>query len=123
MKITPGHVQGEHVMLTGPIRGNVELADGTLVDVTPAAIDVTGKTPEEIEEIDFLIGQHWVENGHPDDRERDDDEDSPTYGEVVQRPFVVEVPAKFKDHPGRFKGKTAGKARKPVKSGTPKKKG
>lgn len=100
MKSTPGSIEGQHVILTGPIRGTVTLADGTEVDVTPPFVAVD--SPEEVEEISFLIGEHWVENGHPDDVE-----------DGVQRPFVHEYDkTKFGKHPRKFSGKAAGTPRK-----------
>lgn len=90
-----------HILLTGPISGLLTLQDGTVVNVTPAAIEVTGQ--DQADEISFLIGEHWVKNGHPDDIEEDED------GTPVQRPFVHEHHAKFDKHPAKFKGKPAGR--------------
>ena len=92
----------QHALYTGPIQWLLTLADGTVVNVNPDVIEVTGQ--EQADEISFLIGEHWVKNGHPDDIEDDDD------GEVVQRPFVHVHDEKFADHPGKFKGKPAGRA-------------
>lgn len=97
---TPGSAKGEHVLLTGPIRGTVTKADGTEVDVTPGVIAVD--SVEEAEEISFLIGEHFVANGHPDDVE-----------DGVQRPFDHQYDTKkFAKHPGKFAGKPAGTPRK-----------
>lgn len=105
IETTPGSVKGQHVLLTGPIRGTVTKADGSEVDVTPAVIAVD--SVEEAEEVSFLIGEHWVENGHPDDVEKDEDDN------VVQRPFEHEYDkSKFGKHPHKFNGKPAGVARK-----------
>lgn len=90
----------QHALVTGPIQGLLTLEDGTVVNVTPAVIEVTGQ--EQADEISFLIGEHWVKHGHPDDIDEDDD------GNPVQRPFVHEHPAKFDRHPRKFKGKPAG---------------
>lgn len=90
----------KHVLLTGPVQGLMTLEDGTVINVTPAAIEVT---PEQAEELSFLIGEHWVKNGHPDDIDEDDD------GTPVQRPFVHKHHKKFDNHPGKFKGKPAGR--------------
>lgn len=89
MKITPGSVTGEHVLLTGPITGTVETADGRVIDVGPAIIAVADQ--DEADEISFLIGERFRVEGHPDDVERDDK------GELVQRPFEHDVPEKFSD--------------------------
>lgn len=102
MTYTPPAIEAEHVMITGPIKGTVTLADGTVVDVTPPAIAID---PTKVEEVSFLIGEHWVEQGHPDDIEVDEK------GELVQRPFEHKHPKKFDRHPGKFKGKPAGRAR------------
>lgn len=76
------HIHSDgHVLLTGPIRGTVTLDDGTVVDVTPDVIEVSG--PVEAAQIDKQIGAHWVTHGHPDDVEWDDETQS-----RVQRPFV-----------------------------------
>lgn len=95
-----------HVVLTGPITGLVTLKDGTVLNVTPAAVEVTGQ--EQADELSFLIGEHWVEHGHPDDIDEDED------GNPVQRPFVHQHDKKFDKHPSKFKGKPAGS---PVEKG------
>jgi len=100
MKFIPGSVQGDHVLITGPITGTVEREDGTIVDVTPPFIEVADQ--DEADELSFLIGEHWVENGHPDDVEKDED------GNMVQRPFEHVHPKKFDKHPRKFAGKPAG---------------
>lgn len=97
-------IEGTHAVLTGPIRGTVTKSDGTEVNVAPPIILVA--SVEEAEEIAFLVGEHYAEHGHPDDIEKDED------GNLVQRPFVHSVAKKFDKHPGRFKGKPAGTARK-----------
>jgi hypothetical protein len=102
---TPGEVQGQHVILTGPIRGTVTKADGTEVDVSAPVIAVD--SIEEAEEISFLIGEHFVAVGHPDDVEVDEK------GAAVQRPFVHNFDKKkFGKHPSKFSGKAAGTPRK-----------
>lgn len=100
----PDNVTGTHAVLTGPIRGTVTREDGTEVDVTEGIVFVN--SAEEAEEVAFLIGERYAEEGHPDDIERDEK------GNLVQRPFVHEVPKKFAKHPGRFKGTPAGTPRK-----------
>lgn len=93
-----------HAVLTGPITGTVVTEDGTEVDVSGMYANVDSL--EKAEEVAFLIGERYAAEGHPDDVERDED------GTLVQRPFVHDVPKKFAKHPGRFKGKPAGTARK-----------
>jgi hypothetical protein len=90
----------QHALLTGPIQGLLTLQDGTVVNVTPDVIEVSGQ--EQADEVSFLIGEHWVQHGHPHDIDVDDD------GNPVQRPFVHEHHKKFDKHPGKFKGKPAG---------------
>jgi hypothetical protein len=102
MGYTPGSFVGEHALITGPISGTVTLEDGTVVDVTPPIIELH---PDKHEEVSFLIGEHFVQHGHPHDVEHDD-----ATGEAVQRPFVHKHPKKFDKHPAKFKGKPAGRA-------------
>jgi hypothetical protein len=90
----------QHAFYTGPIQGLVTLEDGTVVNVTPDVIEVAGQ--DQADELSFLIGEHWVKNGHPDDIDIDDD------GTPVQRPFVHVHDKKFDKHPGKHKGKPAG---------------
>lgn len=82
LKITPGSIVSDgHVVLTGPIRGTVETADGDVVDVTPEVIEV--ESAEKAAEVAALLGDRYAAEGHPDDVEVD-----PETGETVQRPFV-----------------------------------
>lgn len=105
MKQTPASVEGKHVLLTGPVRGTVTKADGSVVDVTPEVIEFD--TKDEAEEVAFLVGERFVETGHPDDVEVDED------GNTVQRPFVHEYDKKkFGKHPSKFSGEPAGTPRK-----------
>lgn len=91
MKYTPGRIESTgHVVLTGPIQGTVTLEDGTEVDVSPVAVEVSSL--EEAAELADKIGQRYAEEGHPDDVELDDDPDSETYGQMVQREFVYVAP-------------------------------
>jgi hypothetical protein len=94
----------QHALVTGPIQGLVTLQDGTVVNVNPDVIEVTGQ--DQADEIAFLIGEHWVRHGHPHDIDEEEDED----GNVVyiQRPFVHAHHPKFDKHPGKHKGKPAG---------------
>lgn len=94
----------KHVLITGPISGIVELADGTKVNVTPGQIEVADQA--QADEISFIIGEHHREHGHPDDIDEVEDED----GNVVpvQRPFVHEHDPAFDDHPAKFTGEPAG---------------
>jgi hypothetical protein len=103
MPNTPGSVEGTHVVLTGDyFRGVVETEDGYSVDATPGMILVD--TLEHAQEIGFIIGEHFVENGHPADIEEDED------GNLVQRPFFHEHHGakRFAKHPKKFQGKTKG---------------
>lgn len=63
MQTTPGSVVGEHVVLTGPIRGTVTLEDGTTYDVSPFAVEAP---LEHHDEIAHLIGLRYAAEGHPD---------------------------------------------------------
>lgn len=91
------HIESDgHVVLTGPIRGPVVLADGSVVDVTPEAIEVGSQ--EEAAEIAHAIGQHWAKVGHPDDFDLDE-----KTGQRIQRKFVYDD-AHHKKH-GRGRGK------------------
>lgn len=86
MKFTPGKIESTgHVVLTGPIQGTVTLEDGTVVDVSPVAVEVG--SPEEAAEVAHQIGLRYAAEGHPDDVERD-----PETGEMVQREFVYITP-------------------------------
>lgn len=52
-----------HAVLTGPIRGTVTLADGTVVDVRELVVYVD--TPEQAAEVAHLIGERYAAEGHP----------------------------------------------------------
>ncbi len=68
MKITPGSIvadEGEHIVLVGPISGNVTLDDGTVVDVSAPA--VVAHSQEQADAIAHAVGQSYADNGHPDD--------------------------------------------------------
>jgi hypothetical protein len=93
-----------HAVLTGPITGTVTTEDGTEIDVSAAYALVDSL--EKAQEVAFLIGERYAEEGHPDDVEKDSN------GNLVQRPFEHKVDKKFAKHPGRHKGKPAGTARK-----------
>lgn len=80
------------VVMTGPIRGSVQLADGTEVDVNPIAVEAN--SAEHAAAIDRAIGEAWEALGHPDDVEIDQ-----KTGKRVQRPF------KYVDNHGRRAGK------------------
>ena len=69
MRITQQQVEGDHVVLTGPITGTVELSDGTVVDVSPVAVAADDEL--HAAEIAHAIGQHWSreENIHPAQRD------------------------------------------------------
>lgn len=69
-----------HLVMTGPIRGTVTCADGTIVDVTGPGLEAT--TPAQAAEIAHLIGLRYATEGHPDDVELD-----PATGRMVSVPF------------------------------------
>ena len=52
-----------HAVLTGPIKGTVTLADGTVVDVKPAVVYVD--TPDQAAEVAHLVGERYAAEGHP----------------------------------------------------------
>jgi hypothetical protein len=52
-----------HALLTGPIRGTVTLADGTVVDVRPDIVYLD--THEQAKEAAILIGERYAAEGHP----------------------------------------------------------
>lgn len=52
-----------HAVFTGPIRGTVTLADGTVVDVRPDMVHLD--SPEQAAEVAHLIGERYAAEGHP----------------------------------------------------------
>lgn len=52
-----------HAVMTGPVQGQVTLADGTVVDVSPGVVLVD--TPEQAAEVADLIGKRYQSEGHP----------------------------------------------------------
>lgn len=80
-----------HLVLTGPVTGIATLADGTRINITPGAVEVSSKA--EADELAHLIGLRYQAEGHPDDIEVDDET-----GELVQRPFEYVVPAEFANY-------------------------
>lgn len=95
------HVESDgHVVLTGPIKGSVTLADGSTVDVSPIAVEADSH--EHAAEIAHAIGKHWEARGHPDDIEVDEES-----GKPVVRPFVYDD-AHHKEH-GRKAGRSGKK--------------
>lgn len=82
MAYTPASITGDHVVITGPITGVVELPDGTRVDVTAPVVAVSSE--EQAAEVAHAIGQHWAqpENVHPGQLDVD-----PDTGEVKVLPF------------------------------------
>ena len=65
MQVTPATiVSDKHVVFTGPIQTALTLDDGTVVDVSPAFVEV--ETAEHAAELAEKIGLHYEENGHPD---------------------------------------------------------
>lgn len=84
------------VVLTGPIKGPVQLADGTQVDVTPIAVEADSE--EHAAEIAHAIAKHWEKHGHPDDFDLDE-----KTGQRVQRKFA------YDDSHHKKHGRRAGK--------------
>lgn len=87
----PSIVSDKHVVLTGPIQGTVTMADGTVVDVSPVAVELTSE--EHAAEVAHLVGLRYAVEGHPDDVEVDDET-----GALVQRDFAYEAPEQFTDY-------------------------
>ena len=73
----------QHAVLTGPIKGPVQLPDGTQIDVSPQVVYVDSL--EQAAEVAHAIGQHWAKHGHPDDFDIDE-----KTGERIQRKFVYD---------------------------------
>lgn len=91
------HVESDgHVVLTGPISGPVRLSDGSIVDVTPAAVEA--ESAEHAAEIAHAIGLAHAEAGHPHDIDIDE-----KTGKRIQRKFVYDD-THYKKH-GRRAGK------------------
>lgn len=53
----------DFAVITGPIVGTFTLADGTVYDATPKAVDV--RNQDEADELSYLIGMHHERHGHP----------------------------------------------------------
>lgn len=70
----------KHVLYTGPIKGAVQLPDGTQVDVSDTFVEFDSY--DELMEVSHAIGLAWEKTGHPDDVEID-----AKSGERVQRKF------------------------------------
>lgn len=81
--------EGEHLVVTGPVNGVVQLPDGTQVNVTPHVVALA--SPEQVEDLSHVIAMTHVENGHPLDVDTLTDPDTGA-DVVVQRPFVYEAP-------------------------------
>lgn len=79
MQTIPGQVIGEHVVLTGPIKGSVILEDGTTYDVSGEAVEAP---LEHHAEIAHLIGLRYAAEGHP--------------GHDADTPFVYTTPEGLK---------------------------
>lgn len=104
MSFTPAaFVTDGHALYVGPFRGALTTSSGTTYHVDQDTLDVH---PDHAEELGFLVGEHWVQHGHPAMREVDD-----KTGALVQRPFVHHHHKKFDKHPRKFKGTPAGVAR------------
>jgi hypothetical protein len=90
IRLTPGHIESDgHVVLIGPLTGDVTLADGTTIDVSPVAVEVA--TVEEADEVAHLVALRYVEEGHPDDVEVTEDG-------VEQYPFDYVAPEALADY-------------------------
>ncbi len=63
LQVKPAEYVGTHVILTGPIKGSVTLADGTVIDVSEPVIEAP---LDQHGEIAHLIGQRYAAEGHPD---------------------------------------------------------
>lgn len=63
MKYTPASIEGNHVVLTGPITGTVTLEDGSTVDVSAPVIEVADEA--QAAEVADLIAQRYSDEGHP----------------------------------------------------------
>ncbi len=87
----PSIVSDKHVVLTGPIQGTVTLQDGTVVDVSPVAVEVHDEATAA--EVAHLVGLRYAAEGHPDDVDVD-----PETGEKIQRDFAYEAPEQFTDY-------------------------
>lgn len=82
MQQTPGSVAARHILMTGPIQGEVTCADGTVYDVSAPFIEIpdgagghievtdadgnTVNKPAHAEEVAHLIGDRYAAEGHPD---------------------------------------------------------
>lgn len=86
----------KHVLYTGPISGEVQLADGSRVNVSPAVLEF--ETLEEAAEVAHAIGLAHAKAGHPDDVDIDE-----KTGERIQRKF------EYDDSHHRKHGRKSGK--------------
>lgn len=80
---TPAAIQGDHVVLTGPITGTVTLPDGTVIDVSAPFIAVDSEL--RAAEVAHAIGLHWeaAENVHPTQIDVDPETGQPVVNEFV----------------------------------------
>ncbi len=53
-----------HAVITGAIRGEVTLDDGTVVDVRPGVVFV--ETAEQAAEVATKVGERYEAEGHPE---------------------------------------------------------
>lgn len=81
---TPPSIEGDHVVITGPITGFVTLEDGTRIDVSQPHI--VAASQDQAVEVAHLIGLHWAapENVHPGQIDVGED------GEVTVNDFVYD---------------------------------
>lgn len=80
----------EHAVYTGPIRGSVTLADGTVVHVGPDVIEVA--SPGQGAEVAHLIGERHQAEGHPDFDVEDHDfvhEPAEAFADYVPHPEMA----------------------------------
>lgn len=80
---------GEHLVLTGPIRGEVTTEDGTTYDVNGVA---TAVDPKHAEEVAHLVGLRYAAEGHPN--------------HDPGHPFVYEPPKEFASYTAHKNNRT-----------------
>lgn len=53
----------KHLVLVGPIRTDITLDDGTVIDVRPNVVPVD--TLKQAAELAHKVGEHYAKHGHP----------------------------------------------------------
>lgn len=81
-RLVYGYESDGHVVYTGPVRGPVVCADGTVYETSPDVIEV--QSPEHAAEVAHLIAMRHVADGHPTDPG-----------------FTYEPPEQFRRRPGK----------------------